>query len=134
MKLKTITLFFALLASCSPVGIKHISNKLQVKGHLTLSAGGCCLITENLKRRYEIGQSDFPQDVWDFLKTQKPHIDIRSANNYSFSCEVIAEGFSRVVDNKYTMFSASKILYLGKSQNSFLKLWEHEPIPRPADL
>jgi hypothetical protein len=65
------------------------NNKIRYrhyKGHVTLAAGGSDFTTIDNQHRYLVTKDDMPESVYDYLKTQQPHTDLRSESDKSVSC------------------------------------------------
>lgn len=90
MKILTVVAY-CVLWSCA-IKDKPVGKRIKVDGHLILAAGGSCLITNDFKKTYQIGSNDFPESVWEFLKSQRELKDPYSMSNLSVFAHIDVEG------------------------------------------
>jgi hypothetical protein len=119
-----------MIVSCALPVASQGRNTICLQGHVTLSAGGSCLVTDHFESAYLLTKSDMPMSVWEYVKAQPKHPDLRSESGFSRSAAIEVEGTVLPPDaTGFVRFCSKRILQLSPASYEYSTAWSKWHLP-----
>ena len=135
MKFPILWMICCLFVSCKSPVASQSKNTISLRGHVTLSAGGSCLVTDHFERAYLLTISDMPESVWEYVNKQPEHPDLRSESGFSRSASIEVEGAVLPPDGTgFVRFCSKRILQLSSASYEYSTAWSKWPLPVTIEM